>query len=72
MCLGAAYWSRIGRVVFASDRHEAAEAGFRDSELYRSICAEPGEGAIPMEKLIVPERGQEFTDWHNSRIEIDY
>lgn len=31
MCLGAIYWARPARVVFASTAHDAADAGFDDS-----------------------------------------
>lgn len=34
MCLSAAYWARIGRIVFANTRAEAAAIGFCDDELY--------------------------------------
>ena len=34
MCLSAAYWARIGRIVFANTRDEAAAIGFCDDELY--------------------------------------
>src|SRR5579871_475778 len=37
MCLGALYWARPKRVVFAATRHEAAEAGFDDAFIYQEI-----------------------------------
>jgi guanine deaminase len=37
MCLGAIYWARIARVVFACGRRDAARAGFDDELLYREI-----------------------------------
>jgi tRNA(Arg) A34 adenosine deaminase TadA len=72
MCLGAIYWSRISRVVFASDRHDADQAGFRDDELYEAMTQAPGERHIHFEQVDVPEKGMEFTDWKNSHIKIDY
>lgn len=72
MCLGAVYWSRISRVVFASDRKDAADAGFRDDELYHEMAAELGDRMIPFERLTVPGSGQEFDDWAASNIRIDY
>ncbi len=38
MCLSAAYWARIERVVFANTRAEAAAIGFCDDELYRELA----------------------------------
>ncbi len=72
MCLGAVYWSRISRIVFASDRHDADLAGFRDAELYEEISQVPEKRHTPFEQLDVPEKGMEFTDWKNSHIKIDY
>src|SRR6266850_2542492 len=37
MCLGALYWARPRRVVYASTRDEAAEAGFDDAFIYLEI-----------------------------------
>ena len=72
MCLGAVYWSRISRIVFASDRNDADLAGFRDAELYEEIAQAPDKRHTHFEQLDVPEKGFEFTDWKNSHIKIDY
>jgi guanine deaminase len=37
MCLGALYWARPQRVVYAATRHEAAAVGFDDAFIYREI-----------------------------------
>jgi guanine deaminase len=37
MCLGAIYWARPRRVVYASTRQQAADAGFDDDLIYREI-----------------------------------
>lgn len=37
MCLAAAYWARIERIVFACTRQDAAEAGFDDDAIYREL-----------------------------------
>ena len=37
MCLAAAYWTRIERVVFANSRAEAAAIGFCDDDLYSEL-----------------------------------
>lgn len=72
MCLGAVYWSRISRVVYAADRHDAEDAGFRDAELYREIALEPHQRGTAFEHLDLPDSGQEFTEWKNSDIKLDY
>ena len=72
MCLGAVNWSHISRVVYASDRHDAGEAGFRDAELYHDIALDPDQRRIPFEKIDMPESGLEFIDWKNSEIKFRY
>ncbi len=34
LCLSAVLWSRLDRVVFAADRHDAARGGFDDRAFY--------------------------------------
>lgn len=38
MCLSAAYWSRVDRVVYAATQHDAAAAGFDDAFLYEELA----------------------------------
>jgi guanine deaminase len=63
MCLGALYWARPRRVVYAATRHEAAEAGFDDDFIYREIGLEGGERRIPFEYRQVNEAGEVFALW---------
>src|SRR6201992_3462101 len=37
MCLGAIYWTRPRRVIFACSREDASAAGFDDGLIYREI-----------------------------------
>ncbi|MET0394717.1 MAG: nucleoside deaminase [Chitinophagaceae bacterium] len=37
MCLGAIYWARPDRVIYANTKGEAAAAGFDDDFIYREI-----------------------------------
>jgi guanine deaminase len=57
MCLGAIYWARPKRVVYAATRDQAAAAGFDDAFIYREIEVPPGERRIAFD--LVPERGAE-------------
>lgn len=47
MCLAAAYWARVDRVVYHATQEEAAAAGFDDAFLY-------GEFAKPMKERTLP------------------
>jgi len=72
MCLGAIYWSRISRVVYASTRMDAAHAGFRDAELYEEIILDPDKRSLSFVNLDLPEAGTEFEAWDQSEIRQDY
>jgi tRNA(Arg) A34 adenosine deaminase TadA len=38
MCLAAAYWARLDRIVYAATRDDAAAIGFDDSRLYDELA----------------------------------
>lgn len=57
MCLGAIYWARPKRVVYAATRQQAAAAGFDDEFIYREIEVPQGERRIPFE--LSPDKGAE-------------
>lgn len=63
MCLGALYWARPKRVVYAATRHEAAEAGFDDAFIYDEISLEDGERRIPFVHQPVAGAGELFGLW---------
>lgn len=72
MCLGAIYWARPARVMFASTAHDAADAGFDDSFIYDEIRRPRDRRKMLMEQLRVPEAGEEFTAWLNSEDRVEY
>ncbi|UCV26978.1 nucleoside deaminase [Ferribacterium limneticum] len=49
MCLSAAYWARIERIIFANSRAEAAAIGFCDDELYCELNRHFSARSIVME-----------------------
>jgi guanine deaminase len=57
MCLGAIYWARPARVVYAATREQAAAAGFDDALIYRELEVPVGERKIAFE--LGEERGAE-------------
>ena len=63
MCLGALYWARPSRVIFAATNADAAAAGFDDSFIYRQIQVAPSERAIPMLRLVDDEATRPFEAW---------
>jgi len=63
MCLGALYWARPKRVVYAATRHEAAAAGFDDAFIYEEIGLGDGERRIPFVHQPVTGAGELFGLW---------
>jgi guanine deaminase len=67
MCLGAALWSRAERVVFAADRHDAADAGFDDAAFYAKLA----EGNVA-EQLLLEGRKVPFEKWGDYTERTEY
>jgi guanine deaminase len=63
MCLAAALWARVDRVVFAADRHDAATAGF-DDLLFHDVLAGRAPAPVPVERRPVEEMLAPFEAWH--------
>jgi guanine deaminase len=63
MCLGALYWARPKRVIYAATRHEAADAGFDDAFIYREINVPVEERKIPFIHHPLPEAESLFRLW---------
>jgi len=63
MCLGAIYWSGIKRVVYASDRKDAAIAGFDDEMIYHEISLDPSKRRITFEQIKDTEAKEVFREW---------
>ena len=65
MCLGAVYWSRIGKVYFAITRHDAAGIKFRDEFIYEELARPLGERKLPMVHLPCDGALDAFAAWMN-------
>jgi guanine deaminase len=63
MCLGAIYWSRLDRLVFAATRDDAAAAGFDDALIYAEIPLPPARRRLPTVPVAHPEAGVPFAAW---------
>ena len=63
MCLSAAYWARIERIVFANSRAEAAAIGFCDDELYEELNRHFSARSIIMEHHPMPNALQPMHQW---------
>ncbi len=63
MCLASAYWARVGRIVYANTRQDAAEIGFDDSLIYDEIPKPISERIIPMDHQPSLEAKAVFDAW---------
>jgi len=72
MCLGAIYWTRLERVVFAATRRDAAAAGFDDEHIYEEIDRPPDARRIPMTYDDTADGDRPFEAWHNYDERVEY
>ena len=63
MCLGAAYWARLDRIVFAATRADAAAAGFDDAEIYEELSRPPHARKLPMQAALREQAVEVFSEW---------
>ena len=72
MCLSAAYWARIERIVFANSRAEAAAIGFCDDELYCELNRHFSARSIVMEHHPLPGALEPLELWVANPCRIPY
>ena len=72
MCLGAIYWARPDRVVYACNREDAAGIGFDDDFIYTEL-EKPNEAReLVMISLMRNEALEVFTEWAKKPNKIEY
>lgn len=72
MCLGAIYWARPKRVVYAATRADAADAGFDDQLIYDELPLPPQLRKFPMEQRLGTEAATLFTAWKAMEAKMTY
>jgi guanine deaminase len=63
LCLAAALWARVDRVVFAADRHDAERAGFDDREFYELLERDRATWPNPVVEHRIARAGEPFEAW---------
>ena len=63
MCLGAIYWARPERIVYACTKEDAAEIGFDDHFIYQEIALPLPARKIPTFQLLRPQALLAFQEW---------
>jgi guanine deaminase len=72
LCLTAALWARVDRIVFAADRYDAAEAGFDDRAFYELLEQDRDTWPNPVVARRIPTAGAPFTAWLSATNRTDY
>lgn len=72
MCLGAIYWARPRRVIYANTREEAAAIEFDDDFIYGEINATMKDRKIPFIHHPHPVAKEVFVAWKNWEGKVRY
>lgn len=72
MCLSAIYWSRINTVYYANTRHDAADIGFDDNEIYKEFEKSNKDKNINLIHLNNTSALNTFKRWKNNVNKISY
>jgi len=63
LCLAAAYWAQIPRIVYANSRLDAESIGFADADIYRELALPEQERRLVMLHLPLPEATLPLIAW---------
>ena len=72
MCLGGIYWSRIGKVYFSVNRHDAGGIEFRDELIYEELAKPFGKRALPMVQVPCDGALDAFAAWTQRAGHVTY
>lgn len=72
LCLAAALWARVDRVVYAADRHDAARSGFDDREFYELFARDRSTWPARVDPIAMPNAAQPFDTWLATADRVEY
>ena len=72
MCLGAIYWARPKRVIYANTREQAGDIGFDDEFIYGEINTKMEDRKIPFIHYPRPQASEVFDAWKNLGAKTKY
>lgn len=72
MCLGAIYWARPDRMVYACTRNDASAVGFDDGLIYEEINRPMGDRSIPTQQCMRTESLKAMELWANKKDKTAY
>lgn len=72
LCLSAALWARIDRVVYAADRDDAARGGFDDREFYELFARDRATWPVAIEAVRPDDAAAPFRAWLANEARTEY
>jgi len=63
MCLAAAYWAHLSRIVYGADHHDAAAIGFDDAFIYQELALNTTNRKMVTQQLMAREARQGLALW---------
>lgn len=72
MCLGAIYWARLNKLVFANTKTDAKNIGFDDSFIYDEIAKDIAHRHVPTTTLLRDEALKAFEKWTQKSDKLEY
>jgi guanine deaminase len=72
LCLSAALWARVDRVVYAADRDDAARGGFDDREFYELFRRDRDTWHIEIDAIRPHNALEPFDTWLAHEHRTDY
>ncbi len=72
MCLGAIYWARPQRLVFAADKKQAAAADFDDDFIYQEMNLEYDKRYLKTQHIEIESANSPFEQWKALENKIKY
>ncbi len=72
LCLSAALWARMDRVIFAADRHDAAAAGFDDRAFYEVFSSPQDQWPVAVQHLPASHATLPFDTWNTQPDRVEY
>ncbi len=72
LCVAAALWARVQRVIYAADRHDAARGGFDDRAFYDLFATPRTQWPMAVTGIAVPTPDAPFAAWRAKADRVDY
>lgn len=72
MCLGAIYWARPDRIVYACQREDAAAIAFDDQFIYEELTVPMADRRIPTDQILREEAIVVFDAWQKKEGKTEY